>query len=438
MNRRKFFTTSAAGAAGLGTLSQAARADTSPFPAFDGSLSSNGVAGGLEGLNPKTTRLRRARFQRFLNTDLIKDKVKLESLRVLTRDGEYFIEARDTDGAVGIAMGHPKRLGQTYPITVKRIAKFYEGKDMRDYEQHLDDLYIYDSTYKWQGLPMWVNVAFSEIAILDLIGRKFGVPIHALIGSQVRDSIGIYYANGDRNHSAQWVVDKQLANIAESGAKAVKFKLGARMAMTEQSNKRDTELIPLMREALGPEYVIYADANGSYDVPTAIHFGKMMEEYDYGFLEEPVPWDYLDENKAVADAIDIPMAGGEQESSLWAFEWQIANNVLQIVQPDLIYFGGMIRAMRVAAMAKEAGIVVVPHISSRGLGSLYMHHFTCTLSNTTDFQEYKGDADPIPYEVTGTEQRFKAVDGRLPVLQGPGLGITIDPDYLKTLKDAPV
>ena len=159
-----------------------------------------------------------------------------------------------------------------------------------------------------------------------------------------------------------------------------------------------------------------------------------MEEYEYGFFEEPVPFDYLHETKEVADAIAIPVAGGEQESSLWRFEWLIANGALQVVQPDLIYFGGLLRSLRVAAMAREAGIVVVPHISPQGLGSLAMTHFACVLPNTTDYHEYKGDPDVVPYEVTGTGERFKAVDGRLAVPMGPGLGITFDPDYLDSLQ----
>lgn len=422
MNRRKFLASALlAGTVGI----------TASTP------STHGVAGGIEGLTRLSTRLRKARRQRFLRTEGMKHPIILESLRVLTRDGQYFVEARDKDGAVGIAMGNPVRLGQSYLITTKRIAKFYVGKDMRHYEDHLEALWVHDSTYKWQGLPLWVNVAACELAILDLIGKKTGQPVHALLGDKVRDRIGLYYANGDRNHSAQWVVDKLKADVAESGARAVKFKVGARMAMTRKSNARDKELIPLMRQAFGPEMVIYADANSSYDVPTAIHFGRMMEEYGYGFLEEPVPFDYLEETKAVADALNIPIAGGEQESSLWNFEWLLANKALQVVQPDLIYFGGMIRSLRVAAMASELGLACVPHISGQGMGSLYMAHFVSILPNTTDYQEYKGDPDPVPYALVDSGKRLKAVAGTLPVPTGPGLGIEIDPGYIAGMAPAP-
>lgn len=429
MNRRHFILSTAA----LGLSDLAAEYNHSvPVP------SGNGIAGGIEGPTLLSTRLRKARRQRFLRTTAIKDPVVLESLRVLTRDGQFFIEARDKEGAVGLAMGNSSRLGQSYPITSKRIAKFYVGKDMRDYEDHLEALYVHDSTYKWQGLPLWVNVAGCELAILDLIGKKTGLPVNELLGDRQRDTIGLYYANGDRTHSAEWVVEQLQQNIAESGAKAVKFKVGARMAMTEESHARDRQLIPLLRTALGPDMVIYADANGSYDVPSAVYYGRMMEQHDYGFFEEPVPFDYYEETKAVADAVDIPIAGGEQESSLRAFEWLLANRAVQVVQPDLIYFGGMIRSLRVAAMARELGLPCVPHISGPGMGSLYMAHFASILHNTTEFHEYKGDPDPVPYVLSGMGKRLKAEDGALPVPNGPGLGIEIDPDYLAGLRPAPV
>jgi D-galactarolactone cycloisomerase len=184
--------------------------------------------------------------------------------------------------------------------------------------------------------------------------------------------------------------------------------------------------------------VLYADANGSFGVDSAIAIGRLLEEHGYGFFEEPVRWDHLAETKQVADALTIPIAGGEQDSSLWSLEWQLASGAIRIVQPDLIYFGGLIRSLRVARMAEVLGRNCVPHISGRGLGSLYVTHFASLLPNTTDYQEYKGDPDPVPYEVTGKGGRFVAVDGRLAVPGAPGLGITFDPDYLASLEPVPV
>ena len=92
--------------------------------------------------------------------------------------------------------------------------------------------------------------------------------------------------------------------------------------------------------------------------------------YGYGFYEEPCPFDWLWETKEVADALTIPVAGGEQEYSLRRWQWAIEHRGLDIVQPDLHYGGGFIRATKVARMAAAAGMSVVPHMSGGGLGYL--------------------------------------------------------------------
>ncbi len=383
-------------------------------------------------------RLRRARARPILQRAQLPDPVTIDRVELLRRDGEYFVRATCTEGATGWAMANPDRMSQAYSIFPTRVGPFFAGRDARDLDQLLDEIFLHDSNYKWQGLPFWSCVARAEIAILDLLGQRSGKPAHALLGKKVRDSVGVYYANGDREHSAEWVVDALQASIAESGAKAIKFKLGARMRMTEASTSRDLELVPLVRRALGEEMVLYADANGSYDVPTAIRIGRLMEAHDYGFFEEPVQFDYLEDTRQVAAELDIPVAGGEQESSLWRFEWMIANRAVSIVQPDLIYFGGLLRSMQVAAMAREAGIDIVPHISGRGLGALYMAHFAAVIPNTTEFQEYKGENDPVPYEIVGTGKKYRAEDGRLRIPDAPGFGARFDPDYLAGLTPVPI
>ena len=379
-------------------------------------------------------RLRSVRRRPMTRLHEIADPIVIDKVEILRRDGQFFVRAVCTEGITGWALANPNRMDSAFAILANRIAPFFSGKDARNLEHLHDDLLVHNSNYKWQGLALWICVARAELALLDLIGKRTGQPAHALLGGKVRDYVGVYHANGDRDHSAEWVLERLEESVSESGARAVKFKLGARMRVTDASTARDLELIPMVRKHFGDDMVIYADANGSYDVDTALRIGRVMEQYDYGFLEEPVPFDYLYETRQVADGLSIPIAGGEQESSLWRFEWLIANRALQVVQPDLIYFGGLLRSLRVAAMAREAGIEVVPHISGTGLGSLYMTHFAAVLPNTTEFQEYKGDPDKVPYELTKQGGRFNAVDGRLRVPDAPGFGITFDPGYLAGLR----
>ena len=166
----------------------------------------------------------------------------------------------------------------------------------------------------------------------------------------------------------------------------------------------------------------------------ALKIGKALEEHNYGFYEEPVQFDYLEETKEVADALTIPIAGGEDEYSMRRFQWLIENNALQIVQPDLLFFGGFVRSIRVARMAEAAGLKVVPHMSGFGLGILHVLHYAAIVPNSMPHQEFKGDKDGLPYVVTGTNSPLEAIDGAITIPQGPGMGVTFDPDYMIKLK----
>ena len=238
-----------------------------------------------------------------------------------------------------------------YPILLHKVAPSFVGKDARDLESLLQDVYLVSSNYKWQGLPFWVSVAVVEIAILDLLGKVSGHPIGALIGTPRQRQIPVYRASSHRGNSPEDEIAYLQKVVAETGANAIKFRLGARMRFDAESTRRDLALIPLARKAFGPNFSIYADGNGSYDVPQAIRIGKVMEEHKLAFFEEPVPFDYYDETKQIAAALKIPIALGEQEASLRGFRRIIEHGIARVIQPDLLYCGGLIRSIKVARMA---------------------------------------------------------------------------------------
>ncbi|MDQ3651370.1 MAG: mandelate racemase/muconate lactonizing enzyme family protein, partial [Acidobacteriota bacterium] len=131
----------------------------------------------------------------------------------------------------------------------------------------------------------------------------------------------------------------------------------------------------------------------------------------------------------IADSLTIPIAGGEEESSMRRFRSMIENGVVQIVQPDLFYFGGLIRSIRVARMAGAAGMDCTPHMSGGGLGYLYVLHYASCVPNPGPFQEYKGETDGLP--ISSAASSLKSENGVIKVPTEPGLGVTIDPDFIR-------
>jgi L-alanine-DL-glutamate epimerase-like enolase superfamily enzyme len=364
-----------------------------------------------------------------LRQGLWPDPIPIASIELLKGTDDFLVRVRSRDGAEGLGVGHPDVLETTWPILAKRVAPFFIGKDARDLEALLEGVYLTASNYKWQGLPFWVPVASVEIAILDLLGRIARKPIGELFGPTIRRDVAVYRASGNRGNSPEAEIAYLQQLVQETGAKAIKFRLGARMRFDEASTRRDLALIELTRKTFGDGMTIYADANGSYDVSTALGVGKIMHERRLAFLEEPVPFDFYDETKAIADALPIPVAGGEQESSLRRFRWMIEQRCVDVVQPDLLYFGGFTRSIRVARMAEAAGIPCTPHMSDGGLGYLYVAQFASCVANAGPFQEFKGTNESLP--VASDTSPLKSIGGQLKVPTGPGLGVTIDPSYVK-------
>jgi L-alanine-DL-glutamate epimerase-like enolase superfamily enzyme len=364
-----------------------------------------------------------------LKKELFKSPVIIESVELLRLKNDFLCRVRSKDGAEGISVANNDQMKSLWPVFMNRLKPFFKGKDARDLERILEDIYVYQSNYKMQNLALWVPLATIEFAILDMLGKISGKSIGQLIGEIHNPEIAVYQANGERGITAELTIEHLIKEVGETKAKALKFKVGGRMSNDFEEPKGRTEkLIPLVRKTFGDKMTIYADSNGSFSTGEAIRIGKIIEEYKIDFYEEPVPFDWYEETKQVADSLKVPIAGGEQEASMHMFRWLIANDALQIVQPDMFYFGGMIRSMRVARMAESSGKMCTPHISDAGLGYLYMMHFVSAIPNAGPYHEFKGFNNDIPF--TCSTSSFLSKEGVITAPSGPGLGIEIDPEYV--------
>jgi L-alanine-DL-glutamate epimerase-like enolase superfamily enzyme len=364
-----------------------------------------------------------------LNTNLFPVQVIIDKLELLRLNNTFLCRVISKDGAVGISVANNDQMRSLYPVFLNRLQPFFIGKDARDLEKLLDEVYVYQSNYKMQNLALWVPLATIEFAVLDMLGRISKKSIGELIGTIHNNKIAVYQANGERGITAEVTIEHLIKEVGETKAKALKFKVGGRMSNNYESPAgRSEKLIPLVRKTFGDKMIIYADSNGSYTADETIRIGRIMEEYKIDFFEEPVPFDWYEETKDVSDALKIPIAGGEQEPSLHMFRWLIANDALQIVQPDMFYFGGMVRSMRVARMAEAFGKKCTPHISGSGLGYLYMMHFVSAIPNAGPYHEFKGFNDELPF--TCATSSLSTDDGTVTVPSGPGLGIDIDSAYI--------
>ena len=251
-----------------------------------------------------------------------------------------------------------------------------------------------------------------------MLARCAGLNVTELLGGRKRDRIEIYVASGNRETTPEEEVDVLQRRVDETGARAVKFKLGGRMSRNADSIEGRSEgLLYLARKHFGDDFVIHCDGNGSYDAEKGIEMGRLAEEINAYFYEEPCPFDDLWATKEVADVLDIPLAFGEQETSLRRFAWLIENNACQVLQPDLQYTGGFIQCIKVSRMAEAANIPVTPHVS-KGFASYNTLLYNSVIANPGHYHEYKGFKTATDYAVTKIDVR----NGFLTVPEGPGLG----------------
>ncbi|HYT61553.1 MAG TPA: mandelate racemase/muconate lactonizing enzyme family protein [Haliangiales bacterium] len=357
----------------------------------------------------------------------LRNPVIIESIQLLRKGRDYFVRVRSQDGAEGVSVDNG-RADVIHPILHQLVIPYFIGKDARDLEEHLFGVYRYKDNYKLQGLALWCPVALVEFAVLDLLGRLTGKSLGELLGNIVRTRVPFYIASGRRDTTPEQEVDYLKHLIEESGAKAVKYRVGGRMNRNRDALPGRTEkLIPLSRKALGDKIAIHADSNSSYDPPQAIQVGRMLEDINAVFFEEPCPFDNLEATKKVADALTIPVALGEQEYSAWRFQWTIRNRVADIIQPDLFYYGGLIRSIRVARMADLREMPTTAHISG-GFGFVYMLHFASCVPKIGPWQEYK---EGVKTYGDWFNPPLRIIDGAITVPTGPGAGVADPKELLK-------
>ncbi len=418
-DRREFMTTALAGGLAAASLP------------LSSSLARNSTL--AKALNPRYPALDKVLQQPVLKREFFATPVIIETLELLRYQGNFLCRIRSTDGAEGMSVGHAG-LNSLYPIFVNLVQPFFIGKDARDLDLLLEKVYVYNLNFRLSGQALGIPLATIEFAILDLLGRVANKPMGQLIGEIHHRHVAVYQATEYREKPVEESLDLIRRDVAEYNAHAVKIKVGGLMFMTKDINAvgpkgRTERMIPLIRETFGADMALYADANGFYSVEEAIRVGRLLEEYRYRFFEEPVRFDWYEETKQVADALTLPVAGGEQEYSLHGFRWLIANDGLQIVQPDNYYFGGMIRSMKVARMAEALGKQCTPHMSGGGLGYLYMMHFVSALPNACPHHEFKGLGTKVQFDCPTSP--LTVAEGKIKVPTGPGLGVDIDADYIR-------
>ncbi|MBM3813795.1 MAG: mandelate racemase/muconate lactonizing enzyme family protein [Acidimicrobiia bacterium] len=385
-------------------------------------------------LAPRYAKLDEILKQPVLKKQLFKTPVIIETLELLRSGNSFLCRVRSREGAEGISVAH-SGMSTLFPIFLKNVQPFFIGKDARELDLILEKVFIFGFNFRYNGISLGLPLATIEFAILDMLGRIAGKPVGQLIGEIHNPEVSIYIATEWREKPVEESIELIKGAVAEyPEARALKIKVGGLMFMTTDMYAtgppgRTERMIPLVRKTFGDNMALYADSNSFYTVPEAIRVGKLLEQYKFKYFEEPVMFDHIEEIKQVADALTIPIANGEQDYSFYGFRWLLANNGLDIVQPDNYYFGGLIRSMKAARMAAAFGKQCIPHMSGGGLGFLYNIQFVSALPNAGEHHEFKSFRTNVRFECKTSP--LKVTAGKIKAPTGPGFGADFDPDWVK-------
>lgn len=317
-----------------------------------------------------------------------------------------FTEIRTADGAEGIGFSYSKRAGGPGQFAhAKEIAGELLGEDANDIARLWTKLAWAGASVGRSGLATQA-IASMDIALWDLKAKRANLPLAKLLGAH-RDSVRCYNTSGGFLHTPlEQVLDNADATVA-NGIGGIKIKVG------HPDSAVDLARVAAVHERLGGSVPLMVDANQQWDRSTAQRMGRILEEYNLAWIEEPLDAYDAQGHAALAASLDTPIATGEMLASL-AEHWElIRHKAADIIQPDAPRIGGITQFLKLAALADHHGLDLAPHFA------MEIHLHLAAAYPREPWVEHFDWLEPL------FNERLETKDGRMLIPNRPGLGITL-------------
>ncbi len=339
------------------------------------------------------------------------------------------VEIRTDEGLIGWGEAflqglEPPQIAAT--AIAKALAPLVVGADPLAVEVLWHTMYNRTRDFGRKG-SMMSAISAIDMALWDIAGKFHQQPIHRLLGGAFRHDVqpyatGFYRVHG-RGESAR-LADEARRHLA-NGFRMMKVKLGFGVA-------DDIAVMAAIGQAVaGHDVTLMVDTNHAYGRSEALRLGRALEDYDLRWYEEPVVPEDTAGYAALRKALSIPIAGGENEHSLYGFQSLIAGGCIDVAQPDIGSCGGITAARHIAVLAQASGLAVNPHVwgsavaqaaSLQVLAALPVAHHS--LFPLEPILEY--DQSEHPFRRDLVDHPIGMVDGRVAIPDRPGLGIEVD------------
>lgn len=361
---------------------------------------------------------------------------RIARLETFATEFVCFVRVTDETGAHGWGQCANYNADITAQVFHRQIVPWALGAEAGD-PAALGDL-ILAREHKYPGSYLCRALAGLDTALWDLRGRREGLPVVALLGGRP-GRLRAYASSMKRDITPEAEGERLKRLCGDHGFTAAKFRIGAECGGdTDEWPGRTEAIIPAVTRALGDGIETLADANSGFSVPRAIAVGQMLADHGVGHYEEPVPWWDIDATRAVTQAVAIDVTGGEQDCDMGQWARIIATRAVDVVQPDVMYLGGLTRTLQVCAMAAAAGLPVTPHAANLSLVTLATMHLMGGIATPGKYLELSIEGDDYYPWQRGlfTSDPFRVEEGHVTIPDAPGWGVDIAPGWLERARHA--
>lgn len=348
------------------------------------------------------------------------------------RSKSVFVQVFCENGMYGI--------GECYPIFTewgaKWLAYFIEnclapkilGEDATRIEHLWHRLYSLSTARQGDKSVMMSAISGVDIALWDLLGKLTERPVYDLIGGAVSSEIPLYASIGGGDVMSPEQMLAAVEVYRELGFQAFKIRMHWGSHRVDQDPQKDLAQFKKVRESLPIGIPLAFDANNGYSVKMAIQQGRRLEESGVSHYEEPIAhYDYSG-LKQVVEALNVPVAAGEQEYTRWQFKDLIERSNVDILQPDVVKCGGISEFKKILTYASICNKVFLPHQNQATIGLLASLHVVATQPGTPRPQEFLGNC---PEVASLFKENPKIENGTIKLPDAPGLGLSIDEERLR-------
>ena len=301
------------------------------------------------------------------------------------------------------------------------------------------------------------GVSGVEMALWDLAGKAYGVPVYRMLGGKYRDRVRLYVDTPSVRDKDRFA--EKLKERMKMGFSFLKMDLGINLIrnvpgvlsrppdtdwdrykttmhpftaiqLTDKGIVMLAEYVAQIRKEIGNEIPLAADHFGHLDVNSCIRLGKALEPYQMAWLEDMVPWQYTEMLKEITSAINVPTLTGEDIYCLSGFKELIDQRAVDMIQPDLATAGGILETKRIGDYAQERGVPMAMHFAGSPVSFMANVHCAAATENVVALEHHGVDVPWWEDLVTGVEKPLNQ-KGLVRVPETPGLGVELNLEVVK-------